>query len=254
MGSTDWTYLNDGLDIAAVDRGVTAGAFSFGFLVSAVLSPTLGRLMDSRGPRTVMLPRLQVPSGLKTFSAGPAIATTVPAGSVVGIGVTYAVLSSYGHGAAPIALAAVLSGWWNTLVVFGLPSGAALILALRGGSNRLLVSGAAVGLALLAAAIVVLVLVSTRERFARAVGRTAGRVVSWLRRLVRRDPVVGWDEGFARFPFTSTEPASINFSAKEREGAKDPFARKVSNLVPESSEAAVASRNITPWPSSSPAR
>lgn len=37
------------------DRGVTAGAFSFGFLVSAVLSPTLGRLMDTRGPRVVML-------------------------------------------------------------------------------------------------------------------------------------------------------------------------------------------------------
>jgi len=36
------------------DRGVTAGAFSFGFLVSAVLSPTLGRLMDRRGPRMVM--------------------------------------------------------------------------------------------------------------------------------------------------------------------------------------------------------
>jgi hypothetical protein len=25
MASTDWTYLNDGLDIATVDRGVTAG-------------------------------------------------------------------------------------------------------------------------------------------------------------------------------------------------------------------------------------
>src|SRR5262245_44190425 len=35
-------------------RGVTAGAFSFGFLVSAVLSPALGRLMDRRGPRAVM--------------------------------------------------------------------------------------------------------------------------------------------------------------------------------------------------------
>jgi len=35
-------------------RSVTAGAFSFGFLLSAVLSPTLGRLMDSRGPRVVM--------------------------------------------------------------------------------------------------------------------------------------------------------------------------------------------------------
>ena len=25
MASTDWTFLNDGLDIATVDRGVTAG-------------------------------------------------------------------------------------------------------------------------------------------------------------------------------------------------------------------------------------
>src|SRR5262245_4150350 len=35
------------------DRGVTAGAFSFGFVVSAILSPMLGRLMDRRGPRVV---------------------------------------------------------------------------------------------------------------------------------------------------------------------------------------------------------
>jgi MFS family permease len=31
------------------DRGLVAGAFSFGFLVSAVLSPIAGRLMDSHG-------------------------------------------------------------------------------------------------------------------------------------------------------------------------------------------------------------
>jgi MFS family permease len=36
------------------DRGLTAGAFSFGFLVSAALSPTLGRAMDRRGPRAVL--------------------------------------------------------------------------------------------------------------------------------------------------------------------------------------------------------
>ncbi len=36
------------------ERGVTAGAFSFGFLVSAVLSPCIGRLMDRRGPRVVI--------------------------------------------------------------------------------------------------------------------------------------------------------------------------------------------------------
>src|SRR5437868_10589236 len=42
------------LDEFGWERGVTAGAFSFGFLVSAVLSPSLGRLMDRRGPRFVM--------------------------------------------------------------------------------------------------------------------------------------------------------------------------------------------------------
>jgi MFS family permease len=37
------------------DRGLTAGAFSFGFLVSAVLSPIVGRTMDARGPRIVIM-------------------------------------------------------------------------------------------------------------------------------------------------------------------------------------------------------
>jgi MFS family permease len=36
------------------ERGITAGAFSFGFLVSAVLTPAIGRLMDRRGPVAVM--------------------------------------------------------------------------------------------------------------------------------------------------------------------------------------------------------
>ena len=37
------------------DRGVTAGAFSFGFVVSGILSPTIGKMMDRFGPRAVML-------------------------------------------------------------------------------------------------------------------------------------------------------------------------------------------------------
>jgi len=36
------------------ERGVTAGAFSFGFVVSGVVSPLIGRLMDRAGPRAVM--------------------------------------------------------------------------------------------------------------------------------------------------------------------------------------------------------
>jgi MFS family permease len=53
------------------ERGVTAGAFSFGFLISAVLSPTLGRLMDRRGPRVVM------EIGVFLMGAGLLLATLV---------------------------------------------------------------------------------------------------------------------------------------------------------------------------------
>lgn len=52
-------------------RGVTAGAFSFGFLVSAALSPWLGRLMDRHGPRVVM------ELGVALTAAGLLLATLV---------------------------------------------------------------------------------------------------------------------------------------------------------------------------------
>ena len=42
------------LDEFGWDRGLVAGAFSFGFLVSAILSPIFGRLMDRHGPRLVI--------------------------------------------------------------------------------------------------------------------------------------------------------------------------------------------------------
>jgi len=59
------------LDEFGWERGVTAGAFSFGFLVSAVLSPSLGRLMDRRGPRVVM------ELGVVLMAAGLMLATRV---------------------------------------------------------------------------------------------------------------------------------------------------------------------------------
>jgi len=42
------------LDEFKWDRGATAGAFSFGFMVSAIITPILGRIMDKSGPLLVM--------------------------------------------------------------------------------------------------------------------------------------------------------------------------------------------------------
>ena len=59
------------LDEFGWERGLTAGAFSFGFLVSAALSPALGRLMDRRGPRVV------IELGVLLVAAGSMLATLV---------------------------------------------------------------------------------------------------------------------------------------------------------------------------------
>ena len=79
------------LDEFGWERGVTAGAFSFGFLVSALLSPLLGRLMDRRGPRFVM------EAGVAATAAGLLLATFASApwhiyltlGLLVGAGTTF---------------------------------------------------------------------------------------------------------------------------------------------------------------------
>ena len=59
------------LDEFGWDRGVTAGAFSFGFLVSAFVTPFVGWLMDLRGPRLV------IELGVVTMGVGLLLAASV---------------------------------------------------------------------------------------------------------------------------------------------------------------------------------
>jgi MFS family permease len=53
------------------DRGLAAGAFSFGFLFSAAVSPFVGRVVDARGPRIVIW------TGVALMSAGLLLAPYV---------------------------------------------------------------------------------------------------------------------------------------------------------------------------------
>jgi MFS family permease len=51
------------------NRGLTAGIFSFGFLLSALITPFAGRLIDRRGPRAI------VEAGIVTMGVGLLLAT-----------------------------------------------------------------------------------------------------------------------------------------------------------------------------------
>src|SRR5690348_1489328 len=57
------------LDEFGWSRGVTAGAFSFGFLVSAFVTPLVGRVMDTRGPLLV------IEAGVVLMAGGLLLAT-----------------------------------------------------------------------------------------------------------------------------------------------------------------------------------
>jgi MFS family permease len=59
------------LDEFGWDRGTTAGAFSFGFAVSALVTPAVGRLMDRRGPLLV------IEIGVVAMAAGLLLATMI---------------------------------------------------------------------------------------------------------------------------------------------------------------------------------
>jgi MFS family permease len=59
------------LDEFGWDRGVTAGAFSFGFLISALLTPCVGWLTDRRGPRLV------IEIGVASMGSGLLLATLI---------------------------------------------------------------------------------------------------------------------------------------------------------------------------------
>jgi MFS family permease len=82
------------------DRGVTAGIFSFGFLLSALITPFVGRFIDRRGPRLV------VEIGIAVMAAGLLLAPLarepwqlyLTLGAMCGGGVncfTYVVQSTY---------------------------------------------------------------------------------------------------------------------------------------------------------------
>jgi MFS family permease len=59
------------LDEFGWDRGVTAGAFSFGFLISALITPCVGWLTDRRGPRLV------IEMGVALMGSGLLLATLI---------------------------------------------------------------------------------------------------------------------------------------------------------------------------------
>ena len=131
--------------------------------------------------------------------ATTAITNTVPAGSAIGIGMTYAMLGGWGFSRSRTTIAVLVSGVWNAFAKLAIPVLALALVALQGNASAGRLTAALVGIAGLIAAIVVFALMLRSERMAEKVGVMSGRFVSRLLALIRRPPVQGWEIATVKF-------------------------------------------------------
>ena len=146
----------------------------------------------------IVLPGLRMRQAIVANMTGGAISNTVPGGGAVAVGMTYAMLSSWGFTRSQIGLSVVLTGLWNTFVKLGLPVIALALLALKGGVGPGLLASALVGVAVLVLAVTAYGLTLRSRRFARWAGDMLGHAATAARRLVRKPPVRAWGDAAVR--------------------------------------------------------
>jgi len=148
---------------------------------------------------TAALPGLRLREAAVVNQASTAVSNTLPAGGAIGVGVSVAMLTSWGFTIGSIGRSAVVTGIWNNFVKLGMPVLALALLALEGDITPARLLAAAIGIGALIAAVVLFALLLRSDRLARAIGRGLGRIVDWSRRMLRKDPVGDWDDRASRF-------------------------------------------------------
>ena len=123
-------------------------------------------------------PGLTYWQGQQVNQAAFAISNGIPGGGAVGLAVQYGMLTS--HGITPAATTAAISavGLWSIFVTLGFPILGVLALVVSGQAGGAYLAVALIGLAVLAAAVLILVLVVRSENLAK-------RLAEWGNRLLK---------------------------------------------------------------------
>jgi uncharacterized protein (TIRG00374 family) len=189
-------FLLKGINLAEVWAQITALTWREDLLLAAA---ALWNLATYAFVWMSVTPGLGFWRAMVMTQATTAVTNTLPGGSAVGVAMTYQILGSYGYSGARISVAVLVSGVWNSFAKLALPVLALALVALQGGASGARLTAALLGIAGLAAAIVVFALLLRSEQYATRFGLWAGRVASRLLRLVRRPPVNGWELAVVKF-------------------------------------------------------
>ena len=145
------------------------------------------------------MPGLSTGQAAVNNQTGTTISNIVPAGGVIALGVVVEMFRSWGFSPTAIGLEITLTGIWNSFLKLGLPVFALAAVALTGHADPALLAPALIGVLILAVCVVLFALALWRKHFARAIGNGLGRVVSPVRKLVRKPPVTDWGDRAVRF-------------------------------------------------------
>jgi len=170
-----------------------------GMEIGSLVAFGLWNLMTYWFVLTAALPGLRLREAAVVNQASTAVSNTLPGGGVIGVGVSVAMLTSWGFTIGSIGRSAVVTGIWNNFVKLGMPVLALALLALDGELTPARVTAAAIGIIVLISAVVLFGLLLRSDRLARAIGRGVGSVVDWGRRLFRKEPIEGWGERSSDF-------------------------------------------------------
>jgi len=128
-----------------------------------------------------------------------AVANTIPGGSAISVGLTYAMFGSWGFSKSRTTVSLVVAGIWNNFVKLGMPVLALALLAFSGGASGSRVVAGSGGIAALVASVAVFAYILHSEEFAERAGVRAARMAGPLRRVLHKGPAQGWDVATLRF-------------------------------------------------------
>ena len=146
-----------------------------------------------------VLPWIRLRQAAAVNLGSNAVANTLPAGGALAMGVSWAMLSSWGLSIADYVLYTLVTGIWNVFTLLGMPVVALLVMTTATRPDAVLITAASAGLAVLAAMATGLGLLLRSQAFALRAGRALQRPLAIASRLARRPPPASAAESLSGF-------------------------------------------------------
>ena len=191
-----WFFLPQFTSICEVWS--SAAAMSWPEVAMLVLA-AIWNLVTYRLVKVSTMPGLTFPQAAVATEASTAVSNTVPGGGAIGIGLSYAMYSSWGFSRSRTSVSLLVSGVCNNFAKLALPVLALALVALQGSPSSGRVVAALLGIGALVAAVALFGLLLHSDRARPALGLAAGRVATALRRPFGRGPVQGWELATTKF-------------------------------------------------------